>query len=348
MSAPAPSEFHFYEDTFNRLDATLATYIGEVASSVIGAFSGVVYTLLMIYMVLYGWSTMRGMISEPVNDFLARMVRLSVIVGIAMNLGRYNTYLSDFLWNTPDALAAYVAAGYADSRSNVQFLDGLMSQLYDLGDAYWVLANAPGAIVPDFGLMAVAILIWTTGMVATAYGAFLLGLSKMALAILLGIGPVFVLCLLFEGTKRFFESWIGQALNYVFLVVLTSAVIKLMLSIIEVYLGLASDDIAADPRIDQALPALAMCLMAALVMMQLPSIASALGGGVAISSLSAPGWAFGKANSGATALRPTHLRRAYHRAVADVRIARGAARSVVQAPAAVYRRITGVGRSPSN
>jgi type IV secretion system protein VirB6 len=334
-----PSDFHFYEDTFARLDAALTGYVGDVASNVIGAFTGVTYTLLMIYMMLWGWSTLRGMISEPVTDAMTRLIRLSVIVGIAMEIGRYNTFVSDFLWSTPDALAAIVADGYSDSTSNVQFLDELMSKLYDLGDAYWQKANAMGDFFPDFGLLATAVLIWIAGVAATAYGAFLLALSKMALAILLGVGPLFVLCLIFEGTKRFFESWLGQALNYVFLVVLTAGAIKLILTILEAYLTVAGTPV--DPTIDQALPAIVLCVIAALVMTQLPSIASALGGGAAVSTLGAVGWAYGKAKGGVVAMRPTNLKRSYNKASSDVRIARGAAGAVAGAPAAVYRRITG-------
>ena len=76
-------------------------------------------------------------------------------------------------------------------------------------------------------------------------------------------------------------------------------------------------------------------------MMQLPSIASALGGGVAISTLGAAGWTYGKATATMAAMRPTSLKRSFHRAASDVRIARGAAKAVVGAPLGVYRKITG-------
>lgn len=337
----AASDFHFYEDSFAKLNGALGTYIGDVATNIISSISGVAYSMLMIYVILWGWSTMRGLISEPITDGAGRIIRLSIITGIALNLGRYNTYLSDFLWNTPDAMATVVASGYSNSTSNVQYLDALMSKLFDLGDAFWQKANAAGGFIPDLGLMAVAILIWIAGVAATAYGAFLLALSKMALAILLGIGPLFVLLLIFDGTKRFFEAWIGQALNYVFLVVLTAGSIKLILTIIDAYLGAAAATAAADPTIDQALPAIVLCVIGALVMMQLPSIASALGGGTAISTLGAVGYAYGRAGAGMSAMRPTNMRRSLNRARSDVRIMQNAAKSTAAMPGAVYRRITG-------
>ncbi|WP_196491517.1 type IV secretion system protein [Burkholderia diffusa] len=336
-----PSQFHFYEDTFNQLNNALSSYISDVASNIIGAITPVATTLLMIYVMLWGWSMMRGMIQEPIIDGASRLIRLSVICAIALSIGRYNGYIADFLWNTPDTLASYVASGYSDSTSNVQFLDSLMSRCYDMGDAYWQKANASSGILPDMGLLITAILIWAAGLIATAYGAFLLALSKMALAIILGIGPIFVLLLIFEGTKRFFESWMGQALNYVFLVVLTAGAIKLILTILDKYLNSANGaGVIADPSVSQALPAIAICIIGALVMMQLSSIASALGGGTAISTLGAAAWAYGKAKGGAVAMRPTNLKRGFNKARADVRIAGNAARATAGAPMAVYRKIT--------
>lgn len=338
------SSFHLYEDAINNLNTSLLTYVSSVATNIIGAITPVATTLITIYVMLWGWSMMRGVISEPVTDGVGRIVRLSVITGIALNLGRYNQFLSDMLWNSPDALAGVIASGYADSTTNMQFLDVLMSQIYDLGDAYWTKANASSGVlpVPDFGMMALAILIWTAGMFATGYSAFLLALSKMALAIILGVGPLFVLMTIFEPTKRFFDAWIGQALNYVFLVMLTAAAIKLIMTIIQKYMMSASGaGVLADPSVGQAFPAIILCLIGALVLMQLPSIASALGGGVAIGTLGAVGWAYGRAKGGLSAMRPTSLKRSFNRARSDIRIAGDAARTVGGAPMAVYRKITG-------
>ena len=166
----------------------------------------------------------------------------------------------------------------------------------------------------------------------------------MALAIILGVGPIFVLLTIFEPTKRFFDAWIGQALNYVFLTMLTAGAIKMMMTIIQTYLT-ASSGALADPSISQALPIIGLCIMVFLVMMQLPSIGSALGGGVAIGTLGAVGWAYGKTKGGITAMRPTNLRRSMNKARSDYRIAKGAAAATAGMPKAVYRKITGASRN---
>ncbi len=338
------SSFDFYQTHLTKLSNGLATYWQDVAADIIGAITPVAITLLTIYVTLWGWSMMRGVISEPITDGVGRIVRLSVITAVALNVGRYNLYLADMLWNSPDALARVVASGYSDGNTNMQFLDNLLGQFYDMGQAYNDKANADSGVtgIPDLSLWLIGQAIWVAGMLITGYAAFLLVLSKIALAILLAVGPLFILFTIFEPTKRFFDSWVGQALNYVFLVLLTAAAIKLIMAIIQIYLG-APDTVAAlkDPSVNQALPAIVFSIIGLLVLMQLPSMSSALGGGVAIGTLGAVNWAYGKSKAGVSALRPTNMRRSFNKARSDVRIAKGAAMAVGGAPMAVYRKITG-------
>lgn len=287
---------------------------------------------------------MRGVISEPIMDGVGRIVRLALIVGVALQLGLYNGFLADMLWNSPDALASYVGGG--DDTSNAAYLDTLMSRMYDFGDAYYQKAQANSTLgIPDLGLLFMAYALWVAGVIATGYGAFLLALAKMGLAVALGVGPLFILLTIFEPTKRFFDAWIGQALNYVFLVMLSAATIKLIMVILEKYLTDASGVVLADPALDQALPAIVFSIISALALVQMPAMASALGGGVALGTLGAVGWAYGKTKGGMAAMRPTNLRRSFNKARADVRIAKGAAQAAAGAPMAVYRKITGGARN---
>lgn len=342
------ADFHFFTDTINRVSSVLDTYVSSTSSNIVGGFSGVATTLVTIYVVLWGWSMMRGMISEPITDGVTRIVRLTVIVALATNIGLYNAYIAEFLWRAPDALASLVASGYSDSTTNANFLDTLFGKMYDFGAAYIEKAHATSGVFPDFGLMAAGWAVWIVGGAATLYGAFLLVLSKIALAVLLAVGPIFVLCMVFEGTKRFFDVWIGQALNYIFLVMLTAAMIKLLFTIISMYMDAVFGSYAAsggaDPNFSEIFPMLAVSGIGVLVLMQMPSIASALGGGVAISTLNAARWTYGKATGGiasaASAARPTSVRRSINKARSEARVVASAARSVSGAPMAVYRKIT--------
>lgn len=280
------SDFHFVEDTMTRVDTVVATYISTVSQDIMSAFSGLATQLLMIYIMFWGWSMMRGVIQEPVTDALNRFVRLSIILGLSTSLGLYQTYIVDFLWNTPDALAS-VITGNPPAANNGQFLDEVFSQQYELGKQFMEKARASETLWPDITMIIAGWVIWIFSILVVGYAGFLLILSKFALAILLAVGPIFVLMVIFEPTKRFFEQWLGQCVNFILLVVLTAASIKMLFGIVEAYMS-AIENVngsGSDTHYAQLFPLVFLCAVSILVLLQLPSIASGLGGGVSISTM---------------------------------------------------------------
>ena len=290
---------HFYEAIFTKLNNSLTTYVSDVGTNVIASIDKTAKTLLIIYLTMYGIAMIHGLIKEPLNDFARRIIRLSLIFTIALNIGYYNGFIAEFLWKTPDVLAGYIASGYSDGNTNIQYLDSLFSQINDLAHTFLTQATAKSTLgIPDPVLFICGFGIIIVGAFSTGSAFLFLILSKMSLAILLAIGPIFILLIMFEPTKRFFDVWFGQCITFVLLPVLISAGIKLILTILESYMTDATNS-GIQPSIDLAIPALVLCGITLIVMWQLPAIASALGGGVAISSLGAVGWAYGKTKGAA-------------------------------------------------
>lgn len=349
-----PASFDLYEKMFTKVDALLTTYWSDTAASVASAITPVATTLIMIYTCLWGWSMMRGMISEPITDGVSRIVRLSVITGIALSVGRYSEYLANMLWNSPDALAAIVASGQSDSSSNMAFLDEFMGQYYNLGKAYtdWATAHSSFGIPSPLYLLS-GLLIMLAGVILTGYAAFLLLLAKMSLAVILGLGPLFILMMMFEPTKRFFDSWIGQALNSLFTIVLTAACLKLIFKVIQAFV--ATSDLV-NPSLENVIPATGLALIGVLILLQVGAMASALGGGTAVGTLGAVGWAYRNAKNAAAPLmsprktlsdaraarraRETNARWAERNPGISRRVAGAVGGAVAAPPMAVYRKIT--------
>ena len=305
----AEEAFHFYSMVFTKVGETLTSHVGNTASAVISAITPVVTTLMVIYVFMWGWSMMRGVISEPITDGLARILRLTFIVTLALQIGYYNSFLADFLWNSPDAMASVIASGGGTSAgtgaANAAYLDELYTRIYKIAEKFYTWAYANNKWLPDFGAMAAYWLLVIIGLASTGYAAFLYVLSKVALAVLLGIGPIFIIMLIFEPTNRFFDAWIGQALNYDFLVILSASAIKLMFDVLGAYLTPLEPMAGTSPQLAQIVPAVAILFISLLVLIQVPGIASALGGGVAVGTLGAVRWAFDKtAGAGASVARP--------------------------------------------
>lgn len=279
-------DFHFVEDTMARVDSIVVTNISSTSQDIMIAISSVATQLLIIYMMFWGWSMMRGIIQEPVTDAVNRFIRLSIILGLATSLGLYQTYIVNFLWNTPDALASVITSNSA-AANNGQFLDELFTQQYKFGSQFIEKARASESLIPDVAMIIAGWAVWVFSALIVGYAGFLMVLSKFGLAILIAVGPIFLLMLVFESTKRFFEQWLGQCITFILLVVLTAASIRMLFGIVRTYM-IAIENIngsGSDTQYAQIFPLVFLCLVSVLVLLQLPSIASGLAGGVSISTM---------------------------------------------------------------
>lgn len=285
----------FYSKLLTATTEPLQSYISSTASTVIGAITPVATILLMIYIMFWGWSMIRGVISEPITDGITRIVKLAVICGIALSLGLYSQFLVDWLWQSPDRLASMIAGG--EPKDKINFLDIIFEKIWAYAEIWNTAANnnANALGIPDLGQWLMAWLIRIVGALMTGYAAFLFVLAKIALAVLLAIGPIFILVTMFESSKRFFDSWIAQCLNFCFVIILTAAILKIVGTYIDTSVTSAGASASGgDPAYSDGFFVIIMCGICFVMVLQVMSIASGLSGGAAISSLGAVGWAYAK------------------------------------------------------
>jgi type IV secretion system protein VirB6 len=117
---------------------------------------------------------------------------------------------------------------------------------------------------------------------------FLLALSSIALSVLLALGPLFIAFLLFDGTRRFFEAWLGQLANYALITILTVMVSALLLQLVATYAQQTAAR-GTSITIDDALNMLLATVLVFLFLRQVMPIAAGLAGGVALNSMGAVG-----------------------------------------------------------
>lgn len=278
-----PTSSHFFTTIFTKVDGALVNYVDVVAGRVIDWITPLSTKLLVIYAVMWGYSLMRGMVDEPLRDGAFRIVRAAAIIGL-IKLANYNAFIAQFFLTVPDQVAAIISG--ETTLNSRHFLDNLWSQQQAFGEAFWQKGASEG--ISGIGLELIAILLWAAGLLATGGAAILLLIATIGLHVWIAVGPMFVLLAMFDATKQFTNSWLGQTITFALLPMLTSAVIYLVLSLSQSYLGdVANAGMLADPSVDQTAPLFFLCGVAVIFLMQIPSFASGLGGGVAISTLGA-------------------------------------------------------------
>jgi type IV secretion system protein VirB6 len=198
MAAP----FQIFQPAYAFVDEKLGVFLNERAASVIGEVAGPLRAALVLYVILYGFAILRGSISEPIMDFAVRSLKLAFIYLLATTVA-YSSFVIDPLFHVlPNTLAraAYLAEKIAGEASPF-----------------------------DFGPWILAALVYLVGALAAALSFGVVLIAKVALALLVALGPIFIACALFDATRRFFFGWLAQAVNYLVLFALIITIFQLVL-----------------------------------------------------------------------------------------------------------------------
>ncbi len=275
------------------LDAILANYIGTNTAQMASILEPAIVVLAALYVMIWGYLLLTGKLEEPFVSGVKRFITLAVILGVALHLWLYNSVIVDTFFRAPAELAANLIGAY----DPVSIIDQI---LFTGGDAATLLLQKGGFLNGDFSYYIAGYAVYLVVGLTALYAMFLLALAKIALSILLALGPLFIALLFFETTKRFFESWIAQMANYAFITILTILVASLLMGIVVT----APQQAATRGGGIQIADAVRVCLAAGLtllIMRQVMPMAAGLASGLALSSFGAVSallaWGFGRATS---------------------------------------------------
>ena len=248
----------------------LQNFISSGTSGISAWVTGPLTAALTLYVVLYGFLILRGSVQEPIMEFAFRAIKLAIILMLVRNAGEYQTYVTNVFFEIlPREVSEALNTGGAPSATT---FDSLLDKGQKSANDIWAQASWP--VDPLTGFAGLVVIVVTFIVASIGYVVSLY--ARVALAIILAIGPIFIALAMFQATRRFTEAWIGQLANFVILQVLVVAVGSLlvtsfatMFTTVEAYSDVLMRPIAVG----------AIGLASLYVFYQLPGIASALASG---------------------------------------------------------------------
>jgi type IV secretion system protein VirB6 len=264
----------------NAIDAFLLVYVAGVSARVAAVIAVPVATAVTIWVIAYGYAVMRGEVPEPMNVFLWKAVKISTILSIALSAAAYQSVVIDGANALQVMFQEAVSPG---SRSAFQTLDGfaldgmkIVRKLLETAIAdlpFGGYSDLLSALITLLGMLVLLIL-----------GGGWIIIAKVAMSLVLGLGPAFIAALAFPAVARFFESWLSLLLGYVFLVVVVIFIISMSISISAQFVAQSLANYNNINQFDSACALLVLTLALGLLMVQAPTIASHLVGGGSITS----------------------------------------------------------------
>ena len=268
----------------SKFAAILSTYVLGVVSSLMAALAPIALSALTLWVLIYGWAVLRNEVPETVPSFLWRVTKIGLVMAFALNAGEYIANVAD----TANALATGVATTFVHSSAPAMTITspyGLLDQFND--NASKQVAD----IMRDAGITRLDLFfaagVFSVGTVAfLCIAVFVVTLATVFLTFIIGVGPIFVLCLAWKPTQRFFDSWLSMLLNAVVLTWFAFFALGLSAFISDqMFAAIQSGGGFTDSALNVLGEATRYCVLMivmAIICFQAPSLASALTGGAAI------------------------------------------------------------------
>ncbi|WP_088278533.1 type IV secretion system protein [Ideonella sp. A 288] len=267
-----------------QLDGILNNYVLDVVKALMNGIAPIALTCMTLWVALYGWAVLRNEVSETLPLFMWKVFKIGLVLALSLQSAVY----MDNVANLANDLSMGVAGTFLPKGVD----PATVATPYALLDKFNDDASSQVSDIMKEASMfrldlVLAALIFSVGSVTfLCMALFVVTLAKLFLTFVIAIGPLFILCLAWRPTARFFDSWLSMVLNAV--VLTWFAFFALGLS---AFMGVSIFKAIQDGGgflggafnvLGEATRYCVLMILMAIICFQAPSLASALTGGAAV------------------------------------------------------------------
>ncbi|MGI4794032.1 MAG: type IV secretion system protein [Janthinobacterium lividum] len=256
--------------------AAFGIYLSSTMNSILAGIAGPLTLLVTLWVIVQGILVIRG--DMDARRGVIRIVRLALVVGLVLSSGYYAYYVQSLFVTVLPNYIAGLTGGMAHFAGIPTSLDTMLI----VSEAELNLIGAE--IIPSNAMDEAAFQHSQFILIGTLWTAFsIYEITSIMTQVLVAIGPLFVICYLFDFTKPIAERWVGQLINYTILFLLINVVLTVIVVTESAYLTIELAAIAfSGPTALQIADFfdLDLFLMTGdLIIVTLPLVAAVLGGG---------------------------------------------------------------------
>jgi type IV secretion system protein VirB6 len=239
------------------VDCQSAAYVASAYEGLFGTGGGLAQVLagaLTIYVAFYGYRLIIGAGSATAPDLVRRLAVIGVILSLSTNWPAYQTLFVNTITGGAEELAGMMSAATtgraASSASIAGEIDVAVNEMtrlatewsrkppIDEADPTEIAVQPPLA---PAGVSAVNML-WLSAILLGVSSAGVIVITKITLAFLLALGPLFLTLALFPAARGLFEGWLRTIVAGAFVLVFTILATGGALSIVAPIVGAIARD----------------------------------------------------------------------------------------------------------
>lgn len=197
------------------IDTAVTGFAGTIAGAagrLAGALVAPVTAALIGYIIWMGYQIIFSKVDSPVATLALRGLRISIIVAIALGAGVYMGTVYGSIQGAESLIISAMVPGATDVPSALgQSLQDIWSLIrrFEAQRTPVPTGPWPNLKFPDFEFLLFKLIVSIGQIIMVVCGFIPFIVAKMTLMLLAMLGPLFIICLIWPATNRFFESWVS-------------------------------------------------------------------------------------------------------------------------------------------
>lgn len=221
----ADSNAIFFALIYDYLHTAIQNFREGVLARAGATVGGIALVVLTIWVFFQGLRIVTGQSRDSMAALVMNSLRASLIVAAAATFGVAGSNVNDFITKDMQDSITQLVTGEKDTTAKSLIDENLVQMQVALSsiDAIQAINNPQLSGQKEKALMMVGF--GTAGPAMT--GAAMLLLYEVAMAMFVGFGPFFILCLLFDATKSFFHRWLTYGIGTMFSMAVLAAMVAI-------------------------------------------------------------------------------------------------------------------------
>lgn len=272
-----------YEDLLNTIDAAIGSFVIDLFTGISNDITSTLRLMMILSIIFYGLAMMKGWVDTNLKEAIKHVFMALIVYIFATNVGLFTNYTYEIITNGPNQLLGAVlshSGGPGEAGVNTFIGNAYDQGIRTAGDLMF------GSSWNALGLKIMGFLVAAATIAMCGYSGFLVVMSKIAIAVLLGLTPIFIGFMMFKTTRGLFEGWLRQVFNFALIPLLTYTIMLFCLAIIATPVNdMNAAQTAGNLTAVEVMPYIVTCFISFLLLLQVMGIASGIAGGISLSTL---------------------------------------------------------------